>query len=245
MPGAFSGIRRALARGAGGVPASISASLRTSLVAYWKLNEVSGTRADSVGANTLADNNTVTSATGVVGSAASFASANSESLSIDDNAALSLADGPDASIAFWLKLTTVATARLVSKWDNTAGDLEYSVLVVTDKVRFAVSGDGTAAPSVEWGSTLSAATWYHVCAWHDSVADIIAISVNNGTPVTLAHTAGIFNSTSVFTLGALSGGGQHLNGALDELGIWKKVLTPAERDALYNSGAGLTYPFTG
>ena len=55
-------------------------SLLTGLSDYWKLNEVSGTRADSTAnAQTLTDNNTVTSNPGHVSTpAAQFTAANSE-----------------------------------------------------------------------------------------------------------------------------------------------------------------------
>ena len=33
------------------------------------------------------------------------------------------------------------------------------------------------------------------------------------------------------------------DGLIDEVGLWRRVLTPAERTTLYNCGAGLTYPF--
>lgn len=35
------------------------------------------------------------------------------------------------------------------------------------------------------------------------------------------------------------------NGVIDEVGMWNRMLTPSEIAQLYNSGTGLTYPFTG
>ncbi len=35
---------------------------------------------------------------------------------------------------------------------------------------------------------------------------------------------------------------QYLNGALDEIGLWTRVLTSTEVTQLYNGGAGLAYP---
>jgi hypothetical protein len=37
---------------------------------------------------------------------------------------------------------------------------------------------------------------------------------------------------------------QYHDGRIDEVGIWKRVLTAAERTQLYNGGLGYTYPFT-
>ena len=33
------------------------------------------------------------------------------------------------------------------------------------------------------------------------------------------------------------------DGLIDEVGYWKRTLTPAERTTLYDFGRGLTYPF--
>src|SRR5690348_11404000 len=67
-------------------------ALTDSLVGYWKLDEASGSRADSAGANTLTDNNTVAGLAGLISNAGDFERDNSESLSIADNAALSMGD---------------------------------------------------------------------------------------------------------------------------------------------------------
>ena len=53
-------------------------ALTDNLIAFWQLEEASGVRYDSEGSNNLTDNNTVTSATGVVGDAAQFTRSNSE-----------------------------------------------------------------------------------------------------------------------------------------------------------------------
>ena len=88
-------------------------------------------------------------------------------------------------------------------------------------------------------------TWYHVMAWHDSVANVIGISVNN-TPDTLAHATGVFDGGSSTLMGALVTTVYRMSGRLDEIAFWKSaaggggVLTAAQRTALYNSGAGLT-----
>ena len=66
------------------------ATLGNGLVAFWKLNEQSGTRAAAFSSNDLTDNNTVTFAAGILGNAAVFTSANSEYLSRASNSDLAL-----------------------------------------------------------------------------------------------------------------------------------------------------------
>ena len=59
--------------------------LTDDLVAYWTLDEASGTRSDSVGSSDLTDINTVTSAPGILNGAAQFTAANNEYFEVADN----------------------------------------------------------------------------------------------------------------------------------------------------------------
>jgi hypothetical protein len=63
----------------------------TNLIAWWSMDETSGTRFDSHGTNALSDNGNVGTTTGVVGNAASFDGLD-DYLSIADNLALSTGD---------------------------------------------------------------------------------------------------------------------------------------------------------
>jgi hypothetical protein len=222
-------------------------SLLTGLVAYWKLDEASGTRFDSAGSNHLTDNATVTQAAGIISNAAEFTAANSESLSILDNAALSMGD-IDFTVDAWVYLTDKTAIRAVlAKWNNSANHREYLLWYnnSTDRFIFSVSNDGTAqgvATADNLGSP-SLNTWYYIHAEHDAALDKIRISVNNGTPNETAWTTGVLDSDSTFRIGANSQNIQHFNGRIDECGVWKRLLSAVEKASRYNGGAGLSYPF--
>jgi len=79
--------------------------------------------------------------------------------------------------------------------------------------------------------------------WHDATANVIGINVDDGTALTAAHTTGCQDGTNNFLIGAIHGGGDYMDGLVDEVGIWNKVLTSGEITDLYNSGSGLAYPF--
>ena len=107
-------------------------SLLDSLVSYLELEEASGTRNDSHGTNHLADNNTVTQAAGKIGNAAHFTGANSEYLSIADNASLGFTTA--FSVSFWVKITDKVTDAeffrgLIAKWVD-GSDAEWSIFQV-------------------------------------------------------------------------------------------------------------------
>lgn len=216
----------------------IGSSLLTGLIAYWKLDEASGTRNDSHGVNHLTDNNTVTSVAGQVNTAAQFTAANSEYLSIADNAALSTGD-IDFTICAWVKLDSKSGFRsLVNKGTGAAAGTEYILdySSASDRFRFMVANDPTLTivSATSLGSPL-VATWYLIVAWHDSVANTINIQVNNGTVDSTAHSAGVQNLTNAFLLGALSLGTSHMDGAIDETQFWKRVLTADERTEVYTN----------
>jgi hypothetical protein len=222
------------------VPAKRRSPLLTSLVAHWRLDESSGTRVDSHAGNDLGDINTVGSAAGKLGTAASFVAANEELLGIADNPALSMGD-IDFTIALWVWFDSLAGAGLAGKWS--AGSVEYLAYFNGTNLRFHVSDDGTNNTFVTNSQSISTNTWYLYLAWHDATANTINLSINNNTPASAAHTTGVHDGSSAFLLSENEEGGSYLNGRLDSVSIWKRLLTPTERTQLYNSGSGLDYPF--
>ncbi len=227
-------------------PSVSSVNLARDLIAFWKLGEADGaTRVDSAGSNNLADNATVTQIAGKVGNAAHFTRASSQYLSIADNTALSMGD-IDFTLSTWVYLDTKPDwMNLMGKWK--VGSVEYALYYdnPADRFAFYVSDDGVASdniPADTLGSP-STGTWIFIVCWHDSVANTLNIQINNGAIDSKAYTAGVFDSTSAFQLGAKDGVLDLLDGRLDAAGVWKKVLTSGERTKLYNSGNGLEYPF--
>jgi hypothetical protein len=224
-----------------------ASSLSTNLSAHWELGEASGTRADSSGnANTLTDNNTVTQAVGIVGSAAQFTAASSEYLSIADNASLSMGD-IDFTIAAWARWDTLSgTMILVSKGNANVGGqaMEYQLYSSGTSLIFSV-GNGSTTTTVTWGTTLATNTWYAIIAWHDATANTINVVANGGTVASAAWTGGSHNSTYEFCLGRWANyNGGYFNGRLDQVDVAKRVWTSAERAAYYNGGGGVAWPYS-
>lgn len=222
--------------------------ITTDLIAWWGLDEESGTRVDKHGSNDLADNNTVGFATGKQNNAAQFVHDNAEYLSIADNTDLSMGD-IDFAIAVWVypdsHPTSGAGYGLVTKDAAGNGDREWSLQMTSnERYRFGVSSDGTAFTPVDATSygTIQDGTWVFIVIQHDSVNDQITIRVNHGTVDSKAHSAGVYDGTTAFNLGrfSLTGTTEH-DGRLDEVAVWKRLLTEAEQKWLYNDGDGRPY----
>lgn len=232
--------------------AAPSFPLLDSLTSYWSLEEASGTRVDAHGDNDLTDNNTVTSATGKVGNAADFEANNSEYLSDADNTSYPSGNN-DMTICGWINLESLGTARRgFGQWDFGNAQRGWFVqwLDAADRFMFSVSSNGTlqthvVATTVDPTPT---GTWFFVVAWHDATNDLIYIQVNNGTPQSAAHSTGIHDSTAAFSIGVMhnntvaeSDASLIMDGLIDEVGLWSRVLTAAERTFLYNAGNGRSY----
>lgn len=227
-------------------------ALSDNLVAYYSLDEASGNAIDSHGSNDLTDNNTVGAGTGIVNGGRDFEDSSSESFSIADNADLSMGD-IDFTVQAWVKLESkpLINCGIVAKWDFGAGTREYDIIYrngsFEDVFGIQVSADGTTPTNLNsTAGSPSTGTWYCLHMWHDATNNQIGISVNAGTPDTQSYSSGVLNSTSPFTIGAVSNSGSptsFFDGMIDEVGIWKRVLSSAERTELYNSGNGRDYAY--
>jgi len=234
-----------------------TASLRNNLISWWTLDEPSAgvgavVRADSFGTNDLGDTGTTESTDGKVNRAADFVPADNNYLSIVDNATLSFGN-EDFAFCAWVYLDAKPNnMRLVAKYDNGANDREYLLYFnfAANRFYFSVSSDGT-APGVTSAvaNTLGApalATWYFIVCWHDSVANTLNIEVDDGGVDSAAHAGGCNDNISPFALGANPvGPAEVLDGRIDEVGIWRRILSADERTILYNDGDGMGYSDVG
>lgn len=214
--------------------------LLTDLVAHWKMNEASGIRADSHGANDLTDNNTVGSGAGKIDGAADFEDGNSEYLSIADNPTIRLGADSAFTVAAWVFMETSLNNAILTKEDG-AGGYEFRLWHrnTTSTFRFDVS-NGTTATEVSLSGGASDGTWYLILAWHDPANDKICIQVNGGTVDEVSWTGGTLGGSGNLIIGAQNGV-WFWDGLIDSVSIWKRVLTSTERTDLYNGGAGLDY----
>lgn len=228
-------------RAAGGPPPS---TLLNGLVSYWPLDELSGTRADAVVAsgNDLTDNNTVGySLAGPSGTVASFAKANTESLS-STSADFNFSGNVSFSVAGWVKCAESQNG-FFGKWAG--GDWGWAML--TDgtsprpiwRVEYAAGG-GYTEVRAPVGTSVGDGAWHFVVCWHDADADEIGISFD-GSAATAAHTQGVGTTTSPFELGGNLGAGVLLEGQIGRAAVWSRAISSGDRTSLFNSGSGKSY----
>jgi len=212
----------------------------TNLVNDWSMDETSGTRADSHGSADLTDNNTVTSATGVISNAASFDPANSEYLSSSTQP------------------VTGTVARATECWFKTSYSgtdsqciTDYGSGNTGERWRIEIDDGGLVALRVFgatkiWDSSWNDGNWHHLVMQvaASSECDDVEVYVD-GTLDTSASgasaTVSINTGTGSQRIGIRSNTTKGFNGQIDEFRNWNRVLTSAEITWLYNGGSGRSY----
>jgi hypothetical protein len=172
-----------------------------------------------------------------------FTAADKEYLSIADNASLSTGD-IDFAFAFWVYMDTVTTNRTIVSKAATSSQREYDFQVAINQFKFVVYNGTTTSGTLTHSTVISAGTWYFVVGYHDSVNNLIGISLNGAAFETSATTDVVKDSTAAFCVGANPDAGtlNYMNGRVDSLLFYKKVLSTDEVTWLYNSGAGRMVP---
>ena len=216
----------------------------TSLVSHWSLNESSGTRSDSHGSNNLTDDSSVGFAAGKIGNCAVFSAASTDSLSRADNTDLRLS-GTDATVTLWVNLSSKSGIfALCGKYDG--GDfMEYMPAYRNSDDRFLFYvGNGSmfvAAVANAFGSP-SVGVWYFLQCRINNTTKEASIRVNDGAWNSVTFTGNIKNGTATFHIGRCVPG-LYANASIDEVSIWKRQVSDAELNAIYNAGNGIAYPF--
>lgn len=187
--------------------------------------------------------------------AAKFLRLNNQSLSIPSNSNICLSSNQDFTFTLWVNLDSKAGSwgqSFISKDDGTgrAEPMEYSIGYNSqfDRFRFGL-GNGSQYSSVDANTLGSPNTgnWYFIVAWHDSVKDTLNIQVNNDVIDSKPWSGGTLSSSFPLLIGSGFSNIQtesqkfNLDGRMQCISFWKKVLSAEERSSLYNKGTGKLY----
>lgn len=228
--------RRALLLGGGA-----ASTLLNGLTAYWAMQEASGSRADSVGSSTLADNATVTQNTGPGGglvNAAEFLVATQNYLSVASNVNIQTLGG-SFTIGGWFRYAGVNGGIL----GKAAATADYGLRLISGNVTFYVYDSTNASRSLSTVNPLTNGTWTAIRAWIDLVAQKIRIQYNTNAVEESAYTQIPRNSTDPLYFGRFVPSAGFLTGRLAGWGFWQRVLLDSEWAEFVNAGVPKAYPF--
>lgn len=216
--------------------------------AYWKMDQTSGSRPDSVGIKHLSDHNGVTSAVGKLSNAAQFNGTTQYlDTAVTNGSALQIGD-ISFTMAAWVYLDATASDRTIMAQSKGTGinpasfNLRYRAGGV-DRFQFVIIDDVLTSATVEANAlgAPSLNTWYFIVAWRDKAALTINIQVNDGgvnsTSTGLIPSASITN----LTVGATATPNDYFSGRIDEVSFWRTTLTTSKRSFLYNGGVARAY----
>lgn len=237
----------AVARSAASSP--LPSSLLTGLVSYYTFDMISGTSADSTANNNdLTNNGVATFVPGKMGNAAHLVSGSNQGFDIADGSQSGLDITGDLSISLWHGIPPSAVGSVIIRKLGSASVGTRSYMFDLDDsthVTFGVSADGNNDNRQTWAiSPLATSTYYHFAVTYTASAHTAELWVNGVSQGTkdVIQTS-INNGASKFGIGIDSVLGNYGNGDFDETGIWNRILSQSEITDLYNSGAGLQYPF--
>ncbi len=200
------------------------------LLAHWKMNEESGSRADSSGhGHTLTDNNSVGYAVGKLGNAAEFVFSSSQTLV---NAGLPMTGLPAASFSGWFKST--GSRDLSCALTLGAASDDFCGIQIYPK-----ANGGHLYMTV---ATIGANYDYTVGEWLH-----IAVSMGGGLYKVFlngelaASGEGIPNFNTDGVIFGNDNENRYNEGLVDSVSVWNRALSDEDVAALYNSGDGLDY----
>jgi hypothetical protein len=226
---------------------TVNQTLTTTLVSYYAMD---ATQTADSSPNAL---NLTNSGATVVGGyvRAPTAGANASRFSGTSQYMVSPIDGRyqatnSLTLACWFRVLAAGTYAVMAKRGAATNEYECIVLDSGAQIYFTVGGGAT--PVISGFHATVGRYYFLVCTW-DQTTNTAGISLDGAAPVTATGPAPPIASSIPLTLGAdLQGAGNTpgavLNGDIDEVGCWDRVLSTQEIAALYNLGHGTTYPFS-
>jgi hypothetical protein len=223
-------------------PDPIGDVLRADAIAYYKLDETSGARADATGrGNGVSESNgTISSVSGKVINAAHFVNASQSWLTRASTSDLQITTS--ATFAFWMRSDLSAYYVLMGKWNNPGGDREYLLDLTAGYLTWYVQkadNSGNVTVQNNFFGPISSNMWYFIVTYYDAINNLIGISVNGTTFDTVSLVGGARASGVVFDIGGNTAYAPGtLGGDIDEFGRWNKILSGTDIAYLYNGGTG-------
>lgn len=207
----------------------MTSTLLNGLSVYWRLDDLSDATNSTVN---LTNNGSVPFVTGIVRYGVQTGTGQYLSLTSVPSV---LVGGTSFTISCWVKASSYSGGRgIVGKFASNNG---YLISCAINRLFFQI---GTVTTVV---GGIATNVWHLLTMAYDLGALQASIQVDNGTPLILNQPTPPADDAVEFRIGSRADTGVNFIGSIDEVGLWKRVLTASEIAELYNGGAGNTYPF--
>lgn len=219
-------------------------TLNDGLIAYYKLENT----ADSVGTYTLTNTGSTPFADGKINNGADFGTSNTTKyLSIDST--LGMTGATAKTYSFWGKVNTAPPNNgdsfgFFRHLYGGAADGNYANVFYRNNVGVLEVAMPTSPAGMYIPYTLTVGTWFHFAVTVPaSNTGSLTCYVNGVSIGTTANWSQNYALTTRHVIGADHAFGSKANAAVDEFGIWNRVLSAGEIELLYNRGFGKQAPF--
>ncbi len=211
------------------------------MVAWWTLDEPSGpTAVDIAGGNDGTHTNGPLVVTGAVSRAVSFDGVD-DRIVVPDNGSIDMA-GSDWSIDAWVRTCSIAEVSPIVDKQGIQDPVGYEMFLFNGNLAFQM-GDAGGAASFDSGAFVADGIWHHVTVTVDRDAPTGIRFYVDGAPILPTHDptpspGSASNALNLFIgAGHPAGSGGQFDGEIDEVEIFRRVLTPGEVQDLYRAGA--------
>ncbi|HIJ71789.1 MAG TPA: LamG domain-containing protein, partial [Planctomycetes bacterium] len=222
--------------------------LLNNCVAYWKLNETSGTDiSDEMGTNdgvSAVDASGMTAA-GKIGNCLQFDGAN-DYIEVADHSSLDFGASTDFSIVMLFKTNDDGNPMwLIHKGTSYITGANFTIRKTAANILTASIGDGTNVVYVSSDSVINDNDWHQVIVScnRDGNMTMYIDGVSNGSQ-DISAVGDIDNNEKLY-IGCNNSKAQKWNGYIDDTMIFNKAVNATEAAYIYNSGSGRTEFLTG
>ncbi len=230
-----------------------TSNLNEGMVNYYNFEEASGNIVyDSISGNNGTLINGGQRTTGKINQGLNFQQASSQkvTLSGEQDFDAIFSGSNKFSMSMWLSPDIITGSQIISKGlDPNFFAIGFEGGVYEGYITLYIKASGSSYLVVRTADAcITKNEWNHILVTYDGLRDVEDISIYvNGV---LEATTNIFNILStdlangdsvILGAGFQESNARYLDGILDELGIWNRVLNQSEINQLYNSGAGITY----
>jgi len=217
------------------------AGLTDGLQAYYPLDGNFNDTTDGAHHGTLlSDPSTAPFVDGIIGEAAEFDG--QSGTGVDTGTWNPSEETGELSVSCWARWRSDGASTwqgLVAKRDGWAdGETYWHLECTPDSLYFERWG----ASGAWYGQGLGEGQWRHVCVTYDGTN--ATLYLDNTVVASGSNMVGFGKKPDAHVVfGCVDGGGGNpFPGALDEIAIWNRTLSPAEVDILYNNGNGTSLP---
>lgn len=211
------------------------------LVAYYKMNEGSGTSAANFSTNFSGLGGTLTNGPTWVASPIQFSANALQFDGSNDNVVIPQVISSDFTMEFWVSTSSTGPGTTGTQWYGGNGIVDAEVGGGTTDFGTALTGSklafGIGSPDVTIHSLTDINTggWFHVAvSWQQSTG-AMRLYINGTLEASGTGGTALRAAPSRITLGQLQTNMQFFNGTIDELRIWNVVRSQAEIQANKNS----------